>query len=161
MSKEMYVLIGLPAAGKSTWRNQFLSDKDDFVVASSDDIIDRMCAEKGITYNDGFKDFIGPASSEFKAVLAGALRDKKSVIVDRTNMTVNGRKQYVQMARRAGYKLIAVDFRIAVEEAIKRMVVRAEKESKYIPLNIMYSMNESYKEPTIEEGFDEILVVQQ
>jgi len=54
MSK-LIILIGPPASGKSTWREKFLaSQTDEWVVCSTDDLLDKWAAERGLTYDEAF-----------------------------------------------------------------------------------------------------------
>ena len=49
-----YILIGLPGSGKSTWiRNN--QTKDDFVVISSDDEIEKYAKSQSKTYSEVFE----------------------------------------------------------------------------------------------------------
>lgn len=52
-NKILYVLVGPPAIGKSTWIKQNLNDKNPYII-SRDDIVDDVAEKYGFTYDDMF-----------------------------------------------------------------------------------------------------------
>ena len=152
---KIYVLIGPPASGKSTWTRKFLESNSDYVVISSDDIIELRAAENGLTYSQAFDKFSGFAVSEMKKQAREAFANKKNIIWDQTNMSSKKRKGIIEQA--AGYIKIAVDFDIPDQEVNRRLKDRAEKTGKHIPEHVMKSMYASYQPPSRAEGFDQII----
>ena len=69
----LYMLIGVPAAGKSTWVKQHQNANT--LVASSDDYIERQAERMGSTYNDVFDDFIKSANTHAIATAKKAFSD--------------------------------------------------------------------------------------
>ena len=53
----VYVLIGLPGSGKSTFRDKHIAANPtiEFVTCSTDDLIEEFAAKEGITYDQAFK----------------------------------------------------------------------------------------------------------
>lgn len=154
----VYVLIGLPASGKSTWREKFLQ-KNQARVCSSDDVIDRLCAEAGLTYNDGFDRFVGQAGAIFNNDVAQGFKSGEDLIIDRTNMGVKARKKFLQLASKYGYRKVAVNFAVTDSVIKARMKDRFEKTGKSVPDFVMKNMASNYVAPSKTEGFDEILTV--
>lgn len=152
---KIYVLIGPPASGKSTWTRKFLESNSDYVVISSDDIIERHAAANGLNYSQAFDKFSGFAVSEMKKQARQAFEDKKNIIWDQTNMSAKKRKGILDQA--SGYIKIAVDFDIPDAEVNRRLKDRAEKTGKHIPEHVMKSMYASYQPPSRAEGFDQII----
>lgn len=158
---KLYVLIGLPGSGKSTWTSNFLKQNAslEFTIVSSDEIIERYAIERGKTYSEVFPDVSGFAITEMSSIADDAFKNKRNIIWDQTNMSAKKRKSILQRA--AGYIKIAVDFDISDKELQRRLDTRAEKTGKIIPKQIVDSMAKSYDAPTKAEGFDEIIRIRQ
>lgn len=155
---EIRILIGLPGCGKSTYRAKLLAQEPDWVVVSTDDLIDAYAAERGLTYTEAFdkvnqKDL----KRQFNAQLKAALADGKRVMVDRTNMTVKGRKALLDLAP-AGTLKTAVVWSLTDFEHDRRLQGRAIATGKIIPAYVVRNMARSYVAPTSEE-FDRITYI--
>lgn len=158
---QLYVLIGLPGSGKSTWTEKFLAlnQKEEYVIVSSDAIIERYAKERGQTYSEVFSDVSGFAMKEMSAVADNAFKNKLNVIWDQTNMSIKKRKSILQRAK--GYNKIAVDFDVSDRELQRRLDERAANTGKFIPKSVIDSMAKSYDAPTKDEGFDQIIRIRQ
>jgi len=158
---KIYVLIGLPGSGKSTWRNKLLSSTDeDFAIVSSDDFIDSMAEKEGKTYTEVFDKYIGAASKHIKDEFKKAVAQNKSIIYDRTNMSQKSRRGILAQLPKY-YEKIAVDFQVSDGELKRRLEAREEETGKGIPAHVIKSMSSSYNAPTKAEGFDRVINVQQ
>lgn len=147
------ILIGLPACGKSTWRN-----KEPGRVCSTDDIIELIADRIGTTYNEVFRDVIDEATGLFKRDLADAIATGGDIIIDRTNLTPKSRQQFIRQANNKGYTSHAVVFdrpttRDQHDEWNRRL---ASRPGKTIPDSVLANMYESFTEPTLDEGFTTI-----
>jgi predicted kinase len=145
-----YMLIGVPAAGKSTWRAQYAGNAE---IISTDDIIDHRAAKLGVTYNDVFKDTIKDATElakkhAYKAFLLG-----QDVVWDQTNLTKKNRASKLAMVPK-NYKKIAVFFPTPYPDIHKK---RLDRPGKSIPDYVMSSMIKTVEPPSKDEGFDEII----
>lgn len=149
--KTAYLLIGVPAAGKSTWIAQQQWAKD-HVVVSTDAHIEKFAVTEGKTYNEVFNDRFHEALSLMLDEGFEAIDNEKSVIVDQTNLTRKVRAKKIKWFK--GYKVIAVVFSIPKDHE-----VRLDRPGKLIPAHILKQMIKSYEEPTKDEGFDEIWYV--
>jgi tRNA uridine 5-carbamoylmethylation protein Kti12 len=157
-SKEIILLVGLPGSGKSTWVKSFLSTHSDYVVVSSDDIIDAYAKSIGKTYTEVFSEYMGNAEVEYKIRLMAAIREKKNIIVDRTNLNLKSRRKILSSVPKE-YKKVAVVFSTPIDEVKRRLIQREYETGKAIPGYVLDSMIDSYIEPTTSEGFDEIIKV--
>jgi ferritin len=199
--KTLYILVGPPSVGKSTWiKNNF---PDAFVI-SRDDIVNEVASELGLTYDDLFDSpdqslEIGHTDSKFGTVIERPpylpkflpekvwdkittangdihkrflqrIQDAKTsgndVIVDMTNMNARSRENMLKTFN--DYHKTAVDFNFqgkGVLDAIKEISRRRAEEikekggSKTIPDHVFDSMVSRYEEPSISEGFDEVIKV--
>ena len=151
MSK-FYMLIGVPASGKSTWRAEHGGDAD---VISTDDIIEQTAQASGRTYNEAFKENIKFATEIANSRAKHAFATGNDVIWDQTNLTPKSRKPKLAMVPDE-YEKIAVVFLTPDEAEWQR---RLDRPGKSIPQNILMGMRDSMVFPDPEEGFDRIEVV--
>ena len=157
--RRIIVLVGLPGSGKSTWRDDFLATaKEDFVVVSSDDIIEEMCAEEGITYSEGFEKFAGKATGKMKQNFREAVNSGRNIIWDQTNMTQKKRRGILKGVPEDYYREV-VAFEITEAELNKRLAQREKETGKHIPEFVVKKMANSYQPPTRQEGFDNVTIV--
>jgi tRNA uridine 5-carbamoylmethylation protein Kti12 len=150
----LYMLIGVPGSGKSTWRNAFLKSND-AVIISSDDEIDAFAEDQGLTYSDAFKivDF-KKIDAKINADFSKAVKDKQDIIVDRTNMSKKSRSRFLSSLP-ANYEKHAIIFQCPEEELRRRLDKRAKETGKFIPDQVLYTMLRNYQEPDLTE-FDDI-----
>lgn len=163
MSKPLLLcLIGLPALGKSTWRSKYLFNHDfNGFVASTDDIIDEIAEQTGATYNDAFRASIQSATQLWNKIIDIALKNRKDLIVDRTNLTKKSRKEYLRRAKNAGYDCRAIVFQQPVnsEDQLDWETRLQSRPGKIIPPIVLEDMKKKYEAPTVDEGFNTIGVV--
>ena len=152
MMPKFYMLIGVPASGKSTWRKANAGHAE---IISTDDIIDHRAASMGLTYNDVFKDTIKEATELANRHAYKAFRMNKDVIWDQTNLTPKSRKPKLALVPEHWEK-IAVYFPTPEESEWRRRL--DSREGKSIPENILMGMNSSLTMPDESEGFDQIIV---
>jgi predicted kinase len=148
-----YLLVGVPASGKSYWRN---TQTFNGVVISTDDIIERIAAEKGVTYSEAFTDAIKLAEKEVLVLAAKAFEEGKDVIWDQTNVTVKTRKKKLDMVPRY-YTKIAVFFPTPGEELHKERL--ESRKGKTIPSFVLKNMIGNLEEPTLDEGFNKVIKI--
>ena len=151
---KLYMLIGVPAAGKSTW----IKSRDwpsNTVVVSSDRFIDDHAEKMGKTYNEVFAEYAPIAMRLMNNQVLIAQTNNCDIIWDQTNTSVKSRKP--KLAMLPNYEKIAVVFRTPdMVEHRRRLDSRVGKD---IPEKIMTLMINGLQEPTEEEGFTEILYV--
>jgi len=154
------IMIGLPASGKSTWiaHESLRADFVPFTVISSDNVLERIASEKGLTYSEVFKDYIGQATAEMKSTFKNAIVAGENIIWDQTNMSKKKRRGILSQIPDDYYK-IAVDFSVLPVELKRRLDERAELTGKYIPWKVIEDMGKNYQAPSKDEGFDEIIKV--
>ena len=145
-----YMLIGVPASGKSTWREQHAGDA---VVISTDDIIDQTAAARNSTYNEVFKENIKFATQLATERAKEAFAAGKDVIWDQTNITKKSRKPKLAMVPEH-YRKNAVFFATPLEEEWQRRL--NSRQGKSIPAHILDGMVEMLEMPDLDEGWDAI-----
>ena len=155
--KEPFVmmLIGPTLSGKSTYiRNNYPNVE----VISRDEIVMEVFGSRD--YNLAFKEV---DQKEVDRVLATRLKEanelKTSVIIDMTNMTVKRRMATLRNFDKDFSRLAVVFPILSEEEYTKRNIDRNAKENKWIPPFVIKSMIDSYQEPTLDEGYDRIIIL--
>ena len=157
MSKPIcYVMIGLPALGKSTHIEKMY--KPDTWIYSTDMYIESVAEDHGLTYADVFETNIQAATRFNEEKVTSMMKLQKDIIWDQTNLGVGKRKKIINRMKHAGYQvrgicLIPPETVGDIEEWNRRLNGRP---GKTIPNHVIANMMESFVEPTIEEGFDVI-----
>jgi len=155
MSK-LYMLVGVPAAGKSTWIDKH--NNGNVMVASSDAYIDRIAASQGKTYNDVFADNIKAATQHALNVAKQAFDLGLDLIWDQTNLNRKSRAPKLAMVP-DHYEKIAVFFPTPAQDEHERRL--KSRPGKQIPHNILVGMIRGLEKPTTDEGFDEVIEIRQ
>lgn len=156
---EIIVMTGLPASGKSTWRDSFLAKSPkEYVIISSDDEIEQMAAADGTTYSAGFDKYIGKATAITKQKFREAVNSGSNIIWDQTNLSPKKRRSILDQVPDT-YRKVAVVFEITDAELKQRLEKRERETGKHIPPQVMKNMANSYLPPTKQEGFDKITFV--
>ena len=149
MSK-VYMLIGVPGSGKSTWiGEQYWAS--DCVLVSTDKLIDIEAGRQGKTYNDVFKDYIDTATKLMNEDIRTAVEAGKDIIWDQTNTSRKSRK--AKLAQVPGYYKIAVVFATPDEAEWQRRL--DSRPGKSIPRAVLKAMAEGLQLP-VEGEFDEV-----
>jgi tRNA uridine 5-carbamoylmethylation protein Kti12 len=149
--KKIYILVGIPGSGKSTWiKNQpWLKDA---IVISSDNHIEAYATSIGKTYNDVYRDYIKTAEKLVKRDIKNAITSDKDVIIDQTNVTAKGRKKKLNLFKNH-YKIAVVFKILGDDELYSRLKSRP---GKHISKRTIDKMKCMYEPPSLDEGFDEI-----
>lgn len=161
MSKDIYILVGPPGVGKSTWVEKEF--QGECTIISTDDIIQAVADDEGKTYNEVFPKYMKVAESlmwkEFDSVVSNKCYP---IVVDRTNMSVKSRAKFFERLKNFhkghGYKIHAVVFPIPGKEEWKRRL--DSRPGKTIPEHIVQSMLKSFEMPSEREGFDTVSAIE-
>ena len=157
----IYILVGPPASGKSTWRETYFAKlAEPTTVLSTDDMIEEYASLNNMTYSEAFPlvDF-SELDKKIYANMLAAFARQDNVIVDRTNLRIKGRRKFLANTPKT-YKKIAVVFDIEYPALLNRLNIRAEKTGKHIPQKVVLDMIAGYEEPTLDE-FDSIVIEKQ
>lgn len=146
-----YQLIGVPAAGKSTW-----IDAQEWVrgcvYVSTDQYVEQHAKSLGLTYNDVFDDFMPEAVNLMCQDVIVAREQDRDIVWDQTSVSVTSRKRKFNML--PTYEHIAVVFQTPERTELDRRL--ASRHGKTIPSHVVNSMIENFQMPTEAEGFKEI-----
>jgi len=151
---KVYMLIGVPGSGKSTWIKA-QNWTDGVPVISSDRFIDEHAERVGKTYNEVFKEYAPIAMKLMDNQARVCHANQVDCIWDQTNTSAKSRKS--KLAILSDYEKIAVVFRTPEKAEHDRRL--NSRPGKAIPENVMRSMINNFEMPTEEEGFKEIWYV--
>ena len=147
------VLVGLPGSGKST---SIPEDFDGFIY-STDNYIEQCAKMNDWTYNEAFREFIEPATKTMNEQLEIAIRQKADVLWDQTNMSAKKRRGILSRFPKTYRKVCVCRVPPMDSQDCNELQQRLlSREGKTIPLHIVEAMADSYVEPTLDEGFDEV-----
>ena len=151
---KLYVLVGIPASGKSTW----VADQEwagECAYVSTDTYVEQYAKSLDKTYSEVFGEFMPQAVNLMCQDVIVARSKGQDIIWDQTSTTVKSRARKFNML--PDYYAIAVVFKIPkVEELHRRLTSRP---GKVIPVDVIESMIKDFEIPTEEEGFKEIWYV--
>lgn len=161
MNKPMCtVMVGLPGTGKSTIVDSL--PKDEYTFTYSTDIyIDRWARLRGTTYDEVFDELIDAATKYMNDHLDGAIRQRRDVIWDQTNIGKRKRRKIVNRMQTSGYTVKCIC--IIPPEAghfsdLKDWKHRlANRTGKTIPEGVLSNMYRNFAIPSQDEGFDEVV----
>ena len=149
-----YQLIGVPAAGKSTWIKDQIWALG-LTIVSTDVFVEDYARTQGKTYSEVFKDYMPQAVDLMAEQVVRARTLKHTVIWDQTSTTVKSRTRKFNML--PDYEHVAVVFRTPPVDVLKARL--ADRPGKEVPWEVVQGMIDSWEEPTEEEGFKEIWFV--
>ncbi|XP_053687390.1 uncharacterized protein F21D5.5 isoform X2 [Sabethes cyaneus] len=136
---EVIVMVGFPGSGKSS-----------FVRANLE--------SKGYTLIN--RDTLG-SWQKCVSLLESALRNKKSAVIDNTNPDVESRKRFVEVAKKRNVPCRCFVMNVSYKQSKHNNIFRELTDRSHTSINDMvFNMYKSkYQEPSIEEGFSEIVKV--
>ena len=135
---ECVILIGLPAAGKSTFFRQQFAATHDHVS------------------KDALRNTRQPQRRQDQ-LIAQSLSAGRSVVVDNTNPAVESRSPIIAAARRAGAEVIGYFFPTEARDALRRN--RAREGRDRVPDVAIFTTRKRLSPPSYDEGFDRLFVV--
>jgi hypothetical protein len=201
-NKTIYVLVGPPSVGKSTWIKQTFVDVDPYVI-NRDEIVEQVAKNYGWTYDDLYvaplpEQVEGDVSEKYGTVVkspeymtwqplsydkvmeangkvaelfskkVSEAKGQENIVVDMTNMNAGSRVGALKAIEGVEheYRKVAVVFNFkGSEDIIKKVAQKRAEEakkqglSKTIPPEAFDRMFKSFQEVSPEEGFDEVVNV--
>ncbi|MCR5544321.1 MAG: ATP-binding protein [Eubacterium sp.] len=165
----LYVMVGIPASGKSTKVNEFV--ENGAIAYSSDVLRGEMFGDPGIQFTDEWLEklkYDGPDDymkkklfvekyifSEIYNRIEKALVDGKDVVMDATNPGKNTRKRIMDRLKKYADRVVAVVMATPFDVCMERN----QKRDRTVPEEAMIRIRNEFEFPELEEGFDEIIYV--
>lgn len=145
MSQTLYITVGLPASGKSTWAKKLVADNPNtYKRVNKDDLRAMLDVSHWSNGNEQFvldtRDFI----------VREALKQGKSVIVDDTNLSLKHQERLENIVSHVnrGITIKIVFFDVSVDECIKRDSQRSE--SAKVGAKVIGIMQRSFEQRKAE-----------
>lgn len=141
VAHEMIILVGMMGSGKSTFVQKYLT-LPNYVVINRDTFTTmKRCISE----------------------CARSMGHAKSVVIDNTNPSVEARQNFITIAKTYQYTIRCIKFQIPLQLAKHNTCYRhymSSGEISTIP-DVAYNVyNKKYKEPTLDEGFSEIINIE-
>lgn len=149
----LYVLVGVPGSGKSTWIAKQMFDWSRTVVASTDNYVEKVAKAQGKTYSEVFKSAMPAAVKHMTQSVRDAVSKNFDIVWDQTSTSVESRLKKLRMVPDT-YRKVAVVFPTPDSAEHKRRL--NSRPGKTIPDNVVQHMSTTMVIPTESEGFDEI-----
>jgi len=152
MNNTIYIAVGLPGSGKSTYAKNFIKDKNIEYLSS-----DELRAVYGKDETD--QSVTSIVFGHIKRKVDEFLKDGKNVLVDATSVNRRERSDYINTAKKYGAKVIALVFKMDRQGLIDRNKKRGEQGGRVVPDFVIDKMLAKYEEPSTSEGIDEVIYV--
>lgn len=154
-SPYILMLVGPPMSGKSFFVKKYFPDTE---VISRDEILMEVYGSRN--YSEAFKNVDQKkVDKTLRDRMTEYAKEGRNVLVDMTNLSPKTRKANLAYFGKDYYKTAVAFPILPMEEYKRRNDYRNETENKYIPDNVLRSMISNYVVPTLDEGFDEIIVL--
>ncbi len=148
----LYITVGLPGSGKSTYVKNFIKDKDIEYLSS-----DSLRAVYGKSEED---QTVTPlVFGHIKRKVDEFLKDGKNVLVDATSVNRKERSDYINTAKKYGAKVVAIVFKMDRQGLIDRNKKRGEQGGRVVPDFVIDKMLNKFEEPSYSEGIDVLIYV--
>lgn len=146
---DLYLMCGVPGAGKSTFLKNKIKENTSFTIISRDAI--RFSIVKP---EENYFSHEDEVLKIFWKQINEALAAGKNVFVDQTSLTPRARKWLLQHVKGYTYaNLIWIDE--TLETCLKRNELRRGTRA-YVPENVIRRMFSQFIEPSLDEGFNYI-----
>lgn len=149
-SERLYVLVGIPGSGKTTYAREHLSNA---MRVSLDDI--RLMLS-GVAFNPRYESMVGAIGiSALDIALASSRRRGHDVVFDATSVNRRWRGESIRRAVANGVKAHCIFFDVPLSLALERNRSRPQP----VPEVAIVRFYRQLQPPSLDEGFVEITVI--
>ena len=152
MNNTLYITVGLPGSGKSTYAKNFIKDKEIEYLSS-----DSLRAVYGKDETD--QSVTSIVFGRIKRKVDEFLKDGKNVLVDATSVNRKERSDYIKTAKKYDAKVVAIVFKMDRQGLIDRNKKRGEQGGRVVPDWVIDKMLNKFEEPSYDEGIDVMIYV--
>ena len=150
--KKLYMLIGLPGSGKSTWYQNNIEWLENSAYISTDLLIDQYAASQNLTYDQVYRSHIKIANRQMKAQVLDAVSHNLDIVWDQTNLTKKTRRKL--LGKCLDYYKIAIYFKPIDPQSLRSRL--DNRIGKTINPRLIDKMVAVFEPPSLDEGFNEI-----
>jgi predicted kinase len=153
MNGKLYVMIGAPGSGKSTWIANHSNPKTDKVI--SRDALRFELLDEGEDYFTHEVEVF----REFVYLINEAIEQGYNVFADATHISVPSRSKLLSRIDSNPSEINAIFIKKPLEVCLAQNENRKDTQA-YVPRSVVGRMHASITRPTFEEGFNRIYVVE-
>lgn len=152
-----YIMTGLPATGKSTLRDELVTPAT--WTISTDDYIETIAEEQGLTYSEVFQSVIKEATQFEMKRFEQAMDLGIPLVWDQTNLGREKRMKAVRKLKDHDFEVVSayIEQPTKLRDLLEWRRRLQSRPGKTIPDYVILGMQENYQHPTLDEGFDKIL----
>lgn len=89
--------------------------------------------------------------------LGACFAARQPFVVDNTNITREQRQVYIELAKKAGFKVVGYYFQSEIKDILRRNQQRTGK--SVVPKGGIFGMKKRFQAPTKDEGYDDLFTV--
>ena len=147
----LHLMMGVPGSGKTTWCKAHMKDGDRYV--SRDEVRFSMVSEDEEYFSKEKEVF-----RKYTAMINTNLKMGYDVFADATHLNAASRNKLLRNINVTVDGIDIIWLKTSLEESLKR---NSQREGRaFVPVSQIRRMNFSIEEPTFEEGFDKIYIVE-
>lgn len=151
-NNSLYIFIGIPCSGKSTYAKILLSKKTGIVVISTDELRKELTGTYKFSQQSNNLVF-----TIAKERINSALSQGFDVVFDATNTNSKYRQDIIRIAKKNDSKAIAVIFKTPLNVCLERNRMRPFERN--VPEEVIIAMSQYDCKVLKFEGFEEILEI--
>lgn len=145
----LYVMVGIPGSGKSTWANNFIKDRENIVYISRDTIRFSM-----LKSSDTYFAHESDVFTKFVDAIVANLKYGSDVIADATHLSIASRRKLVNALTARGlqstdYRIIFVFVDTLLAVCIQRDDARTDRQ--HVGASVIGRMHTQLVPPSILE----------
>lgn len=144
---KLFMMIGIPASGKTSLAEQ-IEKSEDAEIVSSDNIRKELYGDENIQ---------GDSNEVFKIVenrIINGLKNNKNMIYDATNINYKRRMAFLQKIRKLKVEKVA----IMVATPYEQCLIRNSQRERQVPEEVIKRMYFNFYVPQYFEGWDDIQI---
>lgn len=143
---DLYIMMGVPGSGKTTFAKKLVEDKPNTVRVSRDDIRFSLL-KKGDEYFAKEKEVF----KTFTEIIDKYLMEGKNVIADATHLNRRSRQKLLNGLKVKPERVLVIYKKVPIAIALKQNDLRKGTKS-YVPKEVIRRMYFSLETPTVDES---------
>lgn len=155
MDKKLFLMVGIPGSGKSTFIKKFITELDGYTAVVSRDEIRFSLLKDGEEYFSRETEVFNKFIDEIKYFLK---EDISNVVVDATHISPASRNKVLRaLGTLSDVEVNAVVLMTPLDVCLERNSHRTGR--AYVPPSAIENMYNGFSVPSINEGFDNIIKI--